>query len=148
MGVTVEINDRDVKRLLANLASRHNKIAERDRSYVGLLSAIVFRDLDSHFFLEEGPNGRWANWSRGYTEQMIKKGKQGNLILQDTGRLRAGWQPARYRVSREGVLWYNPVAYARKHDEGIGVPARPFAWISDRAVDQIVDQTHKFLGFN
>ena len=148
MGVTVEIQDSQVRVMLAAIATNTRKISERSSDYVGLLSAIVFRDLIHHFEQQQGPDGKWQRWSDGYRNKLIKKGKGGNLILQDTGRLKGGWQPTRYRLSREGVLWYNPVEYGEKHQRGQGVPKRQFAWISDRAVDSMVDQTHKFLGFD
>ena len=143
---SVVIDDKKVRRLLNGLIKNVGQISERGKKYVGLLSAVILRDIDEHFFLEEGPKGRWQDWSTKYKRYMISKGKGGNLILQDTGRLRQGWQPSRYRLTRDGVLWFNPVRYAAQHDQGKRPhPQRKFTWISNKAIKKIEEQTVKFI---
>lgn len=146
MSVEVVLDDKEVQKLLKGLIKNVGEISEKGRRYVGLLSAIVFKDVIEHFERQEGPEGKWAPWSKRYSKYMLSIGKGNNLILTDTGRLRQGWQPSRYRISSDGVLWYNPVSYAAQHDEGLGqYPQRRFAWISDVAIKNIEEQTVKFI---
>lgn len=146
MSVEVVLDDKEVQKLLKGLTKNVNEISEKGRRYVGLLSSIVYRDIIEHFEREEGPNGKWAPWSKQYSKYMMAIGKGGNLILSDTGRLRQGWQPSRYRIAADGVLWYNPVSYAAQHDEGLGrYPQRRFTWLSDACISNIESQTVKFI---
>lgn len=148
----VTIDDKAAVKLIQGLVSKVGKISDRERSYVGLLSSIVFKDLIEHFENETGPEGRWQPWSPRYREwrfrKVSKKAKAGFTpkILQLTGKLRQGWTPTRLRISREGVLWFNPVEYGAKHQEGTdGMPKREFAWLSDKAMESIETQTAKFI---
>lgn len=143
---TVVIDDKQVRHLINGLIKNARQISARSKKYVGLLSSVVFRDVIDHFEKQQGPNGKWAPWSPAYRRYMVSKGKGGNLILSDTGRLRQGWQPSRYRLTRDGILWFNPVRYAAQHDEGRKpYPQRKFTWISDKAIKQIEEQTAKFI---
>jgi hypothetical protein len=143
---SVVIDDRNVRRLVNGLIKNVGQISARGKKYVGLLSSVVIRDVIDHFAKQQGPEGRWKAWSTNYRRFMISKGKGGNLILTDTGRLRQGWQPARYRLVKDGILWFNPVSYAAQHDEGRSpYPQRKFTWISDRAIKEIEQQTVKFI---
>ncbi len=143
--VKISIDSKHTEELLTRLGKNVEEISGRGKRYVGLLSAIVYRDLIEHFERQEGPEGRWAPWSEGYKRYLARVGKSGNMILIDTGRLRQGWQPSRYRLTEGGVLWFNPVSYGANHEEGIGVPRRRFAWLSDRAVKEIEKQTARFV---
>lgn len=148
MGISasVVIDDADVRKLLNGLIKNVGQISEKGKRYVGLLSSIVFRDVIEHFEKEEGPGGRWKPWSARYARYMVSVGKGNNLILSDTGRLRQGWQPSRYRVAKDGILWFNPVPYAAQHDQGIfPYPARKFTWLSKQAVQEIETQTARFV---
>lgn len=143
---TITIDDKEVRKLIDGLIKNVGEISNRGKRYVGLLSSIVIGDVISHFSKEEGPEGKWKPWSNRYRTYMTSIGKGGNLILSDTGKLRQGWQPARYRASKEGVLWYNPVEYAAKHDQGISpYPKRKFTWISKHASSEIERQTALFI---
>ena len=148
MGIqtSVVIDDADVRRLLTGLIRNVGQVSERSKNYVGLLSAVVMRDIVRHFENQEGPDGRWRAWSQRYTRFMVSVGKGNNLILSDTGRLRQGWQPARYRLAQDGILWFNPVKYSAMHDQGIPpMPRRQFSWLSKGAITEIEVQTAKFL---
>lgn len=146
MSTEVIVEDKEVRKIIDRLIKNVGQISEKGRAYVGLLSSIVYQDIIDHFEKEEGPSGKWKPWSKRYSKYMASIGKANNLILQDTGRLRQGWQPARYRLSREGVLWFNPVSYAAQHDEGIfPYPQRKFSWLSDAAIKSMEEQTLKFI---
>ena len=146
MSTTVVIDDKEVQKLINSLIKNVGQISDKGKKYVGLLSSIVFGDVIEHFEKEEGPNGRWRAWSPRYQKYMMSVGKANNLILSDTGKLRQGWQPTRYRVAKDGVLWFNPVEYAAQHNDGIApYPQRKFAWLSNKAVKEIESQTVKFL---
>lgn len=143
----ITIKDKGIRKLLNDLIKQTGKISSRSQDYVALLGAIVLRDVEDHFNKQQGPDGSgWRPWSGPYAERMRKKGKSGNFILTDTGRLRKGWQPARHRTSKKGILWFNPIKYARTHDEGLGrMPKRQFTWISRRAMKKMESDTAKFL---
>ena len=146
MSVEVIVDDKDVRKLIDGLIKNVGQISEKGRRYVGLLSSIVFRDIIQHFERQEGPNGKWVPLSPRYQKYMLSIGKGNNLILSDTGRLRQGWQPARYRLAKDGILWFNPVAYAAQHDEGIfPYPQRKFTWLSTGAIKDIESQTVQFV---
>jgi phage gpG-like protein len=142
----VTVDDKEVRRLINSLIKNVGQISDKGKKYVGLLSSVVLGDVVQHFAKQQGPDGTWKSWSDQYRRYMIRIGKGGNLILSDTGRLRQGWQPARYRLAKDGVLWFNPVQYARAHDEGLGrFPERKFTWLSKGAIREIENQTVKFI---
>lgn len=159
MTVTVEIDDLEVRKQLASLFKKVGDVTSGSRPYVGLMSAIMFRDIIQHFETERGPDGPWQAWSdryRAYRFNKIKKGALGvPKILQDTGRLRGGWviggklqtgaEPPKVRKVAAGLLWFNDVEYGFKHQEGIGVPKRIFGWISNSAHEEMVRQTKLFI---
>lgn len=143
---TIVIEDKGVRNLIDGLIKNVGVISNRGKAYVGLLSSIVLGDVVDHFAKEQGPNGRWKPWSNRYRKYMTSIGKGGNLILSDTGKLRQGWQPARYRLAKDGILWFNPVEYAAQHDQGIfPYPKRKFTWISIKAKNEIERQTALFI---
>ena len=143
---TITIDDKEVRKLIEGLIKNVGEISQRGKRYVGLLSSIVLRDVVDHFAKQEGPDGKWAPWSNRYRKYMASIGKGGNLILSDTGKLRQGWQPERYRLVSDGILWFNPVEYAAQHDEGIRpYPQRKFTWISKNATNEIERQTALFV---
>lgn len=143
---TITIEDKGVRKLIEGLIKNVGKITQREKSYVGLLSSIVLGDVVDHFAKEEGPEGKWKPWSNRYRKYMTSIGKGGNLILSNTGKLRQGWQPARYRLVNDGILWFNPVEYAAQHDQGIfPYPQRKFTWISKTATSEMERQTALFI---
>jgi hypothetical protein len=83
---------------------------------------------------------------------MDKRGKGGNKILQDTGKLKQNFKPNHYRSSSKGLYWYNDAVtksgfpYAYAHDEGGDqLPKRDFMWLSDDALEEVGNQTLQFL---
>ena len=145
MSTELVIEDKGVKKLIRQLIDRDRKISDRDQAYVGLLSAIVFQDIIKHFEDEQGPTAKWPEWGPKYRAIMERKGKGGNKLLQDTGRLKGGWVPANVRTVKDGIVWFNPVRYANRHDEGIGVKKRKFTWLSNFAMQKIERQTLQFI---
>lgn len=118
----------------------------------GVISANVFKDIIDHFSEEEGEDGPWTDWSSSYVQQMFSKGKSGNRILQDTGRLRNSFKPSNYRAEEAGILFFNNAAtkggfpYAAAHDiGGPKLPQRKFMWLSDMAMESIAEQTLKWI---
>lgn len=151
MASEVVFDDQEVREFLAEVDDRVKDIQDGKSKYIGILSAIVFRDVIQHFEQEAGPNGGWKPWSNVYKEQLKAEGKSGNRILQFTGRLRNTIKPSSYRTSSDGVVWYNNAKvngfpYAWAHDEGSGnLPQREFMWLSDKAVEDMSEQTLKFI---
>jgi len=139
--------DASAKKWMTRLERKVSDVKDGKRQFAAILSPRVFRDVMKHFEEERGPRGRWKAWSDTYAEHMERIGKGGNKILQDTGRLRQGFTPARFRNVSEGILWYNPVGYARRHDEGDGgrTPARSFMWLSTDAKQDLSSITLKYL---
>lgn len=132
--------------MLDDLQKRSDQISGRSKQYAGLLGAIVFADVIDHFEKERGESGRWKPWSKAYKASMAAKGRGGNKILQDTGRLKGGWLPTRYETSKAGIAWFNPVPYAGVHNDGSSrMPKRQFTWMSIKARRKMEVQTAKFL---
>lgn len=152
MATEVTFENKEVLDFLKNIDKKLKNIKDGERNYISLLSAIVYRDINEHFEKEEGSGGKWEHWSFWYALQMEKKGKGGNKILQDTGRLRNSFKPMSMRKTGEGFLWFNnaqtkkgfPYAYA--HDEGGDkLPKRDFMWLSEDAQEKISVQTLQFM---
>lgn len=152
MSAEVEFDDKNIREFLLGIDTKLKNIKEGKREYLGLLSAIVFRDIISHFQQEEGSEGKWKHWSDSYKEYLEMKGRSGNQILQYTGRLRNSFKPTNVRSSSQGISWFNdaktksgfPYAYA--HNEGgEKLPKRDFMWASDKAQDSMAEQTLQFM---
>jgi phage gpG-like protein len=152
MAGEIQLHDQEAQFYLKKLSKKFEEIKNSDQRYGALLTAVVFQDIMDHFKQEEGSEGPWAEWSKRYQEQMEKKGKGGNKILQDTGHLRQSFRQPNYRSVKEGILWFNPAKtkqgfpYAAAHDTGgPRLPQRDFMWLSQEGVEKISEQTLKFL---
>lgn len=131
---------------LLRLEKKTREVKDGAKKFAQVLSPVVYRDVIDHFTQESGPRGPWKAWSDAYAEHMKRIGKGGNKILQDTGRLRQAFTPSTFRTVSEGVLWYNPVSYARRHDEGDGrAPARPFMYLGAPAKEDISQITLAYI---
>lgn len=147
LSVEVTFDSKEVQTLLRQIIKRVNDIDKRSKSYTDSLSKVVLEDIKDHFDRQQGPEGKWAPWSVQYRKLMQRRGKATNLVLQDSGRLKAGFTKDRIQVSKAGIIWFNPVRYANVHNEGgRRLPRRPFAWLRDKAVSKIADETIKFIG--
>lgn len=147
-----EFDDAEVREFLSDISAKTASIKGAKKEYAGLLSAIVYQDVIQHFEKEQGSGGPWAKWSESYRESMEKRGRAGNKILQDSGRLKNSFLPKNYRQTSGGILWFNPAKtktgfpYAAAHDEGgPKLPQRDFMWLSNQAMDKIEIQTLQFL---
>lgn len=147
-----EFENKEVNAFLKNLDKNLIKVKDGHKKYVGLLSAIVYKDVISHFEKEEGSRGPWAKWSTFYKDIMEEQGKGGNKILQDSGKLRQNFKPQNYKKVTGGFLWFNDAKtksnfpYAAAHDNGgPKLPKRDFMWLSEKAMDDISVQTLQFM---
>lgn len=141
--------------MIGNLEKGIDGVADKNKQYLDLLASIAFRDIIRHFQSEEGPEEAWEPWSEIYEAHMIKIGKGGNKILQDTGNLRQQNQPANRRKVQDGVLFFNPAKtkggfpYAFAHDNNEQprkkLPRRPFMWLSENALEDMAQNTLKFI---
>lgn len=134
------MDDAEAQRWFRRLERKVKDIEDGGDAFVGALSAVIFQDIMGHFNRQEGPEGKWAPWSRAYAEHMAKIGKAGNRVLQDSGRLRQSFIPTNWRRMSQGVVWFNPARtkrgfpYAAAHDDGgPRLPKRSFMWLSDAA---------------
>lgn len=148
----VALQDEKAQKFLQKAMKKVQEAKDGGRAFAMALSAVVFQDIMDHFEKEQGPEGPWSPWSSSYRKYMDMRGKGGNRILQDTGRLRQSFMPTNYRKVGEGILWYNPARtksgfpYAYAHDEGgPKLPARSFMWTSDDASEKIADVTLAYI---
>lgn len=151
-GGQVVVNDRKMRKLLKQISDRVGNIVDPSNAISSIFGTIVFQDIMDHFNRQSGPNGRWKPWSEIYARDMSRRGKGGNRILQDTGRLRQGVTPGNVRRSSRGLIWYNPVRtrhgfpYAVAHDEGgRKLPQREFMWLSGRALQKITQASLDYI---
>lgn len=142
----------EVKKFLESLESNLKKVKDGDFKYRGLLSSIVYADVMDHFNKQESDSGPWKQWSSGYKKYMRSIGKEGNKILQDTGRLRNNFKPQKVKRTSQGYMWFNDAStskgfpYAYAHNEGgPQLPKRKFMWLSNNAIDKISVQTLQFI---
>lgn len=148
---TLEFED-EVSDFLKEMKSKLSEVKNGQKRYIGLLSSIVFRDVISHFKDEQGESGPWQQWSYSYRKQMNSKGRGSNKILQYNGRLRNSFQPTNVENTNKGIMWFNNAKtksnypYAWGHDTGDGkLPKRDFMWLSEKALEDISNQTLAFL---
>lgn len=141
-----------VQEFLSNLSSRLRDVKDGEKKYIGLLSAIVFKDVHSHFKSGQGSNGPWQRWSDGHRKQMAKRGRSESNMLQDSMRLFNNFKMTNVRTSEAGPVWFNDAktksgfAYAYAHNEGgTQLPKRDFMWLSDQAEEKIGVQTLQFM---
>lgn len=145
----IVFDDEDLQRFLDKI-NKHFKDPVRLKQVVDSMSIFVFKDVMDHFKRRQGPDGPWAKWSISYAKYMKKIGKGGNLILQDTGRLRDTFKPTHLRTSDNMITWYNNAKtkkrfpYAWHHDEG-AEKTRPFMWLSDKAADKMAKSVLELL---
>lgn len=152
MAMEAFFDDKEVSKFLSEMDKRLKDIENGKKQYLGLLSSIVYRDVLEHFENERGPKGAWDPWSDVYREHMQRIGRAGNKILQFNGRLRQNFMPTNVRKSSQGINWFNNAKtqsgfpYAWGHDEGTGkLPQREFMWASEKALDNMAEQTLQFM---
>lgn len=151
--VTVaQFENKEVADFLQSLVKKTADVEKQNKAYVGLLSAIIFKDVISHFEQEKGSKGNWKKWSPTYQAHMNEIGRGGNKILQFSGKLRQNFKPTDYKTSAKGITWFNDAKtksgfpYAAAHDNGGGkLPQRDFMWLSDKGLEQVSVQTLQYL---
>lgn len=146
--IEVEFDDKKIQAFLKKMSQRADWMKSKNSAYVDAVKATVITDIDQHFKNEEGPSGKWPEWSINYIgviqgrfhfrsrigskrvfmidgpdpDGRPHKGKLGGKILQDTGRLRAS--RTYYRKKTEGIEFYRNAKtrsgfpYAAAHDKG------------------------------
>jgi hypothetical protein len=152
MSAQFVFDDKDMRDFFGKINSRLEKVKDGKSEYVGLLSAIVFKDVMDHYEKEQGSKGSWKPWSKSYKDHMQKIGRAGNQILQFDGKLRQNFLPTNWKSVSDGIYWFNNAKtksgypYAAAHDDGSGrLPQRDFMWLSDKAIDSMSEQTLMFM---
>lgn len=147
-----QFDDKEVRDFLKSVTANVDSVEKNKKPYLGLLSAIVFKDVISHFEQEKGSKGGWRKWSPTYQKHMDEIGRGGDKILQFSGRLRQNFKPTDYKTASKGITWFNDAKtksgfpYAAAHDNGGGrLPQRDFMWLSDKGLEDISLQTLQFL---
>lgn len=150
--VEAQLRDERIRQYFAGLEKRYHQIEKKDRQVIGLMSAIVFRDVLDHFAKEQGPDGHWPMLSGPYSVKKAKKSGWGAPMLVVNGRLRMAFQPTNYRMTSDSVVWFNNAKtktgfnYAAAHNTGgPQLPRREFMWLSDNGMDDIESSILKFL---
>lgn len=145
---TVVWNDRKVQKFLRELEKNRKKMSDKEKGFVGLLMAHIYKNINQHFEQEKGPSGKWRAWSEAYASHMRKSNKGANKILQDEGTLRQGLKKTNWRKVKEGFEVFNNVPYARTHDEGDrsrNIPKRQFMWLDKETQLQMTREVLMFL---
>lgn len=134
--IHADVDDADVRKLLAQLQARGKRPPLRRIAVVGIRS--ILRN-----FREEGRPKKWESLKSQFAYRRGKKIDRGSgKILQDTGRLRQSTE-VEYRVPAN-VKLFSSLIYARTHQYGWkerNIPARPFMlWQSEdvRSIQQIL----------
>jgi len=119
------------QKIMKRVHSKWDDIKHR-KEFGGLVSAIVYQDIDDHFDKEMGPDGKWEPWSASYVmaiqgraawryvgnrlvmfdayqveEYGIKPPRKMGKILQATGRLRNSFKPTSWKNKDNGVIFIN-----------------------------------------
>lgn len=135
-----------------NKLSKKVKDPIGDKTFTGIVSSVFYQDYQEHFEKEQGPDGKWAAWSKSYQEHLSKIGRSNNNILRFTGRMFQTLTPSSWKESNGSMLFYNPAKtssgfpYAKAHDEGgPRLPKRSFMWLSNKAMSNIASQVGKWL---
>ena len=100
-------------------------------------------DIMDHFAKEEGPGGsKWTDFGRGkYSTRRSARG--GNMLLQDTGRLRGSIRAKGYGSNARIQTGAN---YAGYHNSGTKrIPKRTFMWISEKAQDLMAKTFARYI---
>lgn len=146
-------DDKEVVSFFKALQTNLSSIKGGEKEYVGLLSAIVFRDIEGHFRDEQGSEGPWEKRTTQYASRLNKEGRGSSKLLQISGRLRQNFVPNKdYRTSGQEIIWFNNAhtksgfPYAAAHDVGGSVlPQRDFMWLSKDGAEDISKQTLAFM---
>lgn len=129
----VQYNDAELKRFL-NALPRNFKI--NDRGFTAI-RGIMIRSIDQNFDAEGRPN-KWKSLAESTIKlrRHGKKKKLGTKILQNTGMLKNSID-----AIREGdkILISTKTDYGKYHQEGKGVPARPFLMFQDEDITKITN---------
>ena len=150
--VEIEFNDEGAEEFFRELTKDVKSVSEMETKYLNAIAPLVIADVFRHFEQQAGADGGWKPWSQPYEEHMKRIGKTGNMILQDSGRLRNSIVPGNYKKASGGVVWYTNAKtkkgypYAAGHDEGDGkLPQRSFMWLSSNTLENIESLTMKFV---
>lgn len=145
----VTFNDKNFTKFITKV---QKKLKLEKKQVVGLFSAIVVKDVISHFEKEEGPSGKWDRWSEGYKKQLKRRSNPPQNILADTGKLRNGLKPGNVQKKGSGFIWFNDTKtksgfpYAKAHDVGgKTLPQREFMWLSKAGLEGMAKSVLAFL---
>lgn len=125
----------------------------RLNSFFARASNIIQQDVKAHFRNEEGPDGspteisrsakKWEPLKEVTRKKKIKKHTLQRGILHDSGELKKSI--TKFHDGTGGGL-STITKYARDHQVGRpnkNLPARPFFWFSQKAVDKIIAAMEK-----
>lgn len=82
----------------------------------------IGRNFESEGHLGGGGSGGWPSLSKSTLAARRRKGRGGGILMA-TGRLKKGTE---MKMEGDQARVFNPVPYASIHQQGLGVPRRPF----------------------
>ncbi len=138
---------------------RMRKNAGNMQPAMGAIALEMHADVIDHFEKESGRDGKWTPLTDYTLQQRMKNrkgGKGGTAILQDTGMLRmsltqAGSPYGINKVTKNTATVGTRVQYAALHQysgtsqSGAQVPKREFLWMSDDAMDRVMNGLSRFI---
>lgn len=143
-----------LKTVLKKLSRHADKIKNKRRTLYARLAVLGFKDIQSHFRNEMGPQGSWEKLSKITLARRRKEGK-GAKILQDLGNLKNSVMPNTGQrlirrdsviISTGGTEKRKVDTYAAVHNFGLhGMPEREFMYISEDGKLKIKEQVNKFI---
>lgn len=145
--VSAQIDLSDVERGLLGLNVRPSAL----RPVFNELRNPLRGDLKDHQAQQEGPGGKWPARSNRTTSRLSARRRGRTASGRRRGRRKAGRLLGKLphlfvlRVSSYGLSAENRAAWSDIHDKGgtagrgARIPARPYAWLSDRFLDLSVE---------
>lgn len=144
MSAEIVFENKEIKDFILSLSRRLKTIKDGGKKYIGLLSAIVYKDVMNHFDEEKGSAGPWPEWSLSYAMTVngrgafrrfkgrtvfldpyqmelynIKPPRKPGKKLQDKGRLRNSFTPTKVKVTPNAITWFN---------KAVTKGGYPYAW--------------------
>lgn len=136
-----------------------NAMARPTKILRAAMATRGYRGIIEKFKTQTGPDGPWRKRSptTDLHYELIRAGvvetppgfpraafSASNRLLQLTGALRKSLMPGALAeqtqdIGKTSILIFSPLEYSGKHDEGDGVPPRPFMWLNAKELDETAD---------
>lgn len=155
MSVESSVDVREVERALDRIARFGKDMTKIHKA----MRPVLTRDQKEHRTKQAGPSGAWPALSPFTVERnkaRMRKRKKGQKGRPRGTRKMLGKLPTAYKIfiSSQSLRLVSRVAWSGAHQEGasgsgrrrVTIPARPFFWISEKAVRRFVEVIEKRAG--